>query len=260
MSTMLDINLIRDYLIAVGCRVQYPILVNAFKKHLCHPDPIVQGKVRTQFKDFVNRLATVNVENNMKFITLRPEFRPPAPDTRQQQQHKKPALQPNNQPQHTPNGSNNHAIRHTPVRTKSITSLSKQPNDQYHLMHNSSSLQPIDTIRRRWAIEACNCNYNKLLALLRKDPKLAPCKDIINGYTALHWAAKFGNTDIIKLIAGTYSVSVNIKSSAGHTPLHVAYMYNRLEVANLLIHNYQANPNIRDHSGKKPMQYCQTTK
>uniref|UniRef100_A0A6G1S571 SOWAHA-C winged helix-turn-helix domain-containing protein n=1 Tax=Aceria tosichella TaxID=561515 RepID=A0A6G1S571_9ACAR len=118
MSTMLDINLIRDYLIAVGCRVQYPILVNAFKKYLCHPDPIVQGKVRTKFKDFVNRLATVNVENNMKFITLKLEFRP---------------------------------------------------------QHRESSLQP----NKKWAIEACN--YNKLLALLRKDPKLAPCKDIMYG-------------------------------------------------------------------------------
>lgn len=122
---------------------------------------------------------------------------------------------------------------------------------------DSSSLQPIDTLRRRWAIEACNCNHNNLLALLREDPKLAPCKDIINGYTALHWAAKFGNTDIIKLIAGTYGVSANIKSGAGHTPLHVAYMFNRLEIVNLLLDSYQANSDIRDHSGKKPMQYWQ---
>jgi hypothetical protein len=187
MST-LDINAIKDYLIKVGCKVEYRNLVNAFKTHLYNPNPAIQGEVRTQFRDYVNRLATVNVENNMKFITLRPEFNPS---------------------------------------------------------------------RRRWIIEACSCNYNNLLALLREDPKLASSKDIINGYTALHWAAKFGNIDIIKLIAGTYGVSANIKSSAGHTPLHVAYMFNRLEVVNLLLENYHVNADIRDHSGKKPMQYWQ---
>lgn len=120
---------------------------------------------------------------------------------------------------------------------------------------DSSSLQPIDPLRRKWAIEACNCNYNGLLTLLRDDPKIASYRDIVNGYTALHWAAKFGNLDIIKLIAGTHGVSTNIKSSAGYTPLHVAYIFNRCDAADLLLKSYKANPNIRDHSGKRPMQY-----
>lgn len=192
----LDINAIRDYLFQVGCKIEYPILVNAFKKHLYNPDPDVQGKVRTQFKDYVNRLATVSLENNMKFIILRPEFTP------------------------------------------------------------SVNEQPIDPLRRKWVIEACRCNHNGLLALLRKDPKLASYKDIVNGYTALHWAAKFGNLDIIKLIAGNHGVSTNIKSSAGHTPLHVAYIFDRIDAANLLVNSYKANVDIRDHSGKRPRQYC----
>ena len=122
---------------------------------------------------------------------------------------------------------------------------------------DSSSLQPIDPLRRKWALEACNCNYNGLMTLLRDDPKLASCKDMVNGYTALHWAAKFGNLDIIKLMAGTHSVSANIKSSSGQTPLHIAYMFNRPEAVNLLLKSYNANPDIRDHSGKRPMQYWQ---
>jgi hypothetical protein len=239
MST-LDINSIRDYLIKVGCKVEYPILVNAFKKHLCNPDPEIQGRVRTQFKDYVNRLSTVNVENNMKFITLRPEFRP-----NESHQHKEPAKQVLvDSRQHQP------AVRQSPAPVKRTTSVLKQSNDQYHGIPKSENW-------RRWAIEACNCNYNNLLAMLRQDPKLAPCRDIVNGYTVLHWAAKFGNMDIIKLIAGAYGVSVNTKSNAGHTPLHVAYMFNRLEVAKLLLESYHADPNIRDHSGKKPMQYWQ---
>lgn len=125
---------------------------------------------------------------------------------------------------------------------------------------DSSSLQPTDPLRRRWALEASNCNYNGLIILLKEDPKLASHKDITNGYTALHWAAKFGNLDIIKLIAGTHNVSADMKSSAGYTPLHVAYMFNRYEVAELLQNSYKANPNIRDHSGKRPKQYGQQQK
>lgn len=30
--------------------------------------------------------------------------------------------------------------------------------------------------------------------------------------TALHWAAKHGNMDLVKMLAGTYSVNVNAKT------------------------------------------------
>lgn len=411
-------NAIRDYLLQVGYKIEYPILVNAFKKHLYNPDPNIQGHIRTQFKDYVNRLATVSLENNMKFIILRPEFRPPeqpqpqspkqpSPQQTQPQLHMQnnhPQLQPQHyqskqnqhsprtvdahqqqQPsapldvrdsvfmppppppqskqhyQHPPNypptpirrpDSQNslslrqetkdqslqmppprppprrrqstaslfkqvarpvektteindlakkspgrvkeHALKlnssfsfssnlHSPIPTRnsvmikehrlsrdsslggSLASVVLQRNGS-HLTNrsrsshrdeesDSSSLQPIDPLRRRWAIEACNCNYNGLLTLLREEPRLASYKDIVNGYTALHWAAKFGNLDIIKLIAGTHGVSPNTKSSAGYTPLHVANMFNRREAASLLSEIYKANPDIRDHSGKKAMQY-----
>lgn len=410
MST-LDINHIRDYLIKVGCKIEYPILVHAFKQHLYNPDPNVQGHVRTQFKDYVNRLATVSLENNMKFIILRPEFRPKDPQTVSDHSHELPA-RPQPQPQlqtqpqpkaqvqpqlHTqpaappvtkrsqslqlpdlrskelqmapdhslsmppppappppvtkrsqtlqrpeslnlsigtsgsldtppprppprrrqstaslfksspkpieksreihdlakksPGRVKEHALKFNsvtspndlnallPVRSSTMKEnrLSREPTitsvassflqrNSSHLSSrprsshredesDSSSLQPIDPLRRKWAIEACNCNYNGLLTLLREDPKVACYRDIVNGYTALHWAAKFGNLDIIKLIAGTHGVSTNIKSSAGYTPLHVAYIFDRCDAANLLLKSYKANPNIRDHSGKRPMQY-----
>lgn len=492
MST-LDINAIRDYLIQVGCKIEYPILVNAFKQYLYNPDPNVQGKVRTQFKDYVNRLATVSLENNMKFIILRPEFTPPleqqppknptvsksnsenkhpeasiktSPNSQQKQptivptqpidqskqsqqpnmilatpppipQHQKQVFDYSNNkqesppsipttplaqvpiyqqnlpsplvvqqrrlqqqshyppahitpPKHSPpqkqvqqTTSDNKSLFDTPDFGPSMTTTMPPPppppvTKRSHLMQrpeslnlspssscpmppprppprrrqstaslfkpspsksidktheiqdlakrstgrvkehalklnssasscdlnaliptrsntmkenrlsrdsnlgslssvvqrngshlttrsrsshredesDSSSLQPIDPLRRKWVIEACNCNYNGLLTLLRDDPKLASYKDIVNGYTALHWAAKFGNLDIIKLIAGTHGVSTNIKSSAGHTPLHVAYIFNRIEAANLLVKSYKANVDIRDHSGKRPRQYC----
>lgn len=535
----LDIDAIKSYLIKVGCKIEYPILVNAFKHCLYNPDPGVQGRIRTQFKDYVNRLATVSLENNMKFIILRPEFRPtsnqhdiehqinnvdhkPQPNkisietkrdvchvndrsqilapreilpnrlvlSPQQQNHVYPSSPirlstqvpdvpppiPRHQrsldvaqplsvssptrktplvhsPQSIPglngistpdkqpplshqtssqessaliqrlhsqraqqNPSNfdqpslprDQSIRQTqekrrgtvdraagsqdtidhgkttdsedttiappssdPVastranyiaqisgssRTNSldatqmppprppprrrqsnaslfnnqVSMISKKPVESQsnhelsdlakkslgrvrehalklnstsvgdiqsmsnlvksHSMReprlsrdsfmcsissasqrlgynpsmrsrsshredesDSSSFQPIDQLRRKWTTEACNCNYNGLVTLLREDPKLASYKDTV-GYTALHWAAKVGNLDIIRLVAGTYGVSPDMKSNAGYTPLHIAYMFGKNEAANLLLNSYNANPMIRDFSGKRPQQ------
>lgn len=544
MAEQLNMDAIKNYLIKVGYKIEYPILVNAFKQHLYNPDAQTQGKIRTQFKDYVNRLATVSLENNMKFINLRPEFRTPdsadgktsgkdaiasnntapsvKPKTRLEQkqpltQHNHhqmsrptpPAITvPRSQTTTTPTQSspkqNSVAVQHSPsfeirhdskastpqiyqVQHQSINNdqynqhlqtyqhqqqqlrsspsqvspaimqsmqqhfqyplpptipsprqpappvlqprfqssdqhVSPQPQPQRQLLpivnastrtsseslqeplsnqlspasaqanlhlrqqqhhrsdsldtgtrtslmmppppprppprrrqsnvslfkpsptkqpieksrgelhdlarrglgrvkehalklnsstsssdlsalmpmrnnsmkenrlsrdlnnlgnhasalqrnsshltnrsrsshredeSDSSSLQPTDPLKRRWALEASNCNYNGLITLLKDDPKLASHKDIINGYTALHWAAKFGNLDIIKLIAGTHNVSANIKSSAGFTPLHVAHMFNRYEVVELLQKSYKADPNIRDHSGKRAKQYGQ---
>ncbi|XP_059484022.1 uncharacterized protein LOC132201680 [Neocloeon triangulifer] len=70
---------------------------------------------------------------------------------------------------------------------------------------------------------------------------------------ALHWAAKHGNLDVIKLIAGAYQVNPNIRS--GLTPLHLAVQFGHDEVRDLLIRVYGADPDIRDFSGKKPEHY-----
>ena len=57
--------------------------------------------------------------------------------------------------------------------------------------------------------------------MLQEDPLLAKSKDFTNGYTALHWAAKRGNLDLVKLLVGNYEVDVNAKTHGGYTPLHL---------------------------------------
>ena len=66
--------------------------------------------------------------------------------------------------------------------------------------------------------------------MLREDPRLAKAKDFITGYTALHWAAKHGNLDLVKLLAGQYQVDVNVKSHGGYTPLHLSCQFSHQEV------------------------------
>ena len=69
-----------------------------------------------------------------------------------------------------------------------------------------------------------------LVKMLREDPRLAKAKDFITGYTALHWAAKHGNLDLVKLLAGQYQVDVNVKSHGGYTPLHLSCQFSHQEV------------------------------
>lgn len=47
--------------------------------------------------------------------------------------------------------------------------------------------------------------------MLNENPKLVRHRDLASGYTALHWAAKHGNNDMVKLIAGTFRAQVNVK-------------------------------------------------
>lgn len=85
--------------------------------------------------------------------------------------------------------------------------------------------------------------------------RAAPPADFTSGYTGLHWAAKHGNMDMVKLLAGTYQAHVNVKTHGGYTPLHIAAQNNHQDVFDLLVQAYKADANLRDYAGKKPRQY-----
>ena len=119
-------------------------------------------------------------------------------------------------------------------RPKSRTGSTIKDNDD----NDSGSVQTLDPLRKKWIISASNCDYNSLVMCLKEEPKLSAFKDFTNGYTALHWAAKFAKPDIIKLIAGSYNVNPNIKSHGGYTPLHLAAMSQKEAVMDLLIKAY----------------------
>jgi hypothetical protein len=107
---------------------------------------------------------------------------------------------------------------------------------------------------REWILTAVRLDYPALNKLAQENPSLVKRRDI-NGYTALHWAAKAGHVELVKLLAGTYRSDVNAKSNGGYTPLHLSSMFGRQEVYDILVKTYNADANMRDHSGKKPMQY-----
>ncbi|KAK5642839.1 hypothetical protein RI129_009006 [Pyrocoelia pectoralis] len=98
-----------------------------------------------------------------------------------------------------------------------------------------------------WLVTAAKGDYQELAKLASDEPRLVKLK------TVLHWGAKHGNEDIIKLFAGKYKADVNSKT--GYTPLHMAVQFGHRKVFNLLVEVYRADPNIRDFSGRKPTQY-----
>nr|XP_012146169.1 PREDICTED: ankyrin repeat domain-containing protein SOWAHB isoform X3 [Megachile rotundata] len=122
---------------------------------------------------------------------------------------------------------------------------------------SASVASQLDGKSREWLVRAAQGDYQALAKLAAEEPRLARLKDPTS-YTALHWAAKHGDENIVKLIAGTYKdyiKSVNETTNGGYTPLHIAMQFDHENIFNLLVQVYGANQEIRDYSGKKARQY-----
>lgn len=119
---------------------------------------------------------------------------------------------------------------------------------------------PLESSEHQWMVTSASGRWGLLYGLLLNDAHLAEKKDFISGFTALHWAAKCGNHEILcKIIdrsrdAGK-GVDINSKSYAGYTPLHIAAIHGQEYIIVILVSEYGANRDIRDNSGKKAHHY-----
>ncbi|RLU17573.1 hypothetical protein DMN91_009809 [Ooceraea biroi] len=122
---------------------------------------------------------------------------------------------------------------------------------------DSASVTPqLDGKSREWLVRMAQGDYQALAKLAAEEPRLARLKSLCVLQMALHWAAKHGKEDIIKLIAGTYKDHImSVNEITGYTPLHIAMQFGHENIFNLLVQVYGANQEIRDYSGKKPRQY-----
>ncbi|XP_050521383.1 ankyrin repeat domain-containing protein SOWAHB isoform X2 [Daktulosphaira vitifoliae] len=128
---------------------------------------------------------------------------------------------------------------------------SSKTNDNDRDEEDTISMTSLDPKSKEWIVKSAQCDYQALAKMASDNPKIVKFK------TALHWAAKHGHMDLVKMLAGTYGANVNDKT--GHTPCHIAMQFGHEEVYKILVESYGADPNVRDWSGRKPRQY-QTNK
>ncbi|KAL0162008.1 hypothetical protein M9458_041404 [Cirrhinus mrigala] len=127
-----------------------------------------------------------------------------------------------------------------------------EPKDSHHY--------PLDPVEHEWLVKSASGQWNQVYGLLLKDGHLAEKKDFMSGFTALHWAVKCGNAEMVCRIIELsrecdHGVDVNVKSNGGYTPLHIAAIHDQFSMIKLLIRKYGANRNVRDNCGKKPYHY-----
>ncbi|CAH8660954.1 unnamed protein product [Schistosoma bovis] len=120
---------------------------------------------------------------------------------------------------------------------------------------NSTSILPMTQEQKDWLLAIVDCDQPKMTRMLNQHPELAVWKTSINGYTALHYAAKYGDCAAIRLLLGNYHVQVDAQSCEGMTPLHLAAANGNEDVIFLLTSVYKARTDIRDFCGRLPSAY-----
>lgn len=119
---------------------------------------------------------------------------------------------------------------------------------------------PLQPLVHEWLVKCAAGLWGQIYALLLQDTGLAQRKDFMSGFTALHWAAKGGNSEMMhKLIDAAEKrgahIDINSKAHGGYTPLHIAAIHGHTEVMVLLVRGYGADVNTRDNDGKKALHY-----
>ncbi len=76
-------------------------------------------------------------------------------------------------------------------------------------------------------------NFSKSKALLKANPDLVFSKDQY-GYTPLHWAALYGNRDVVELLLAK-GAKVNATDNDRMTPLHLVAKNDQKETAKLVL-------------------------
>jgi hypothetical protein len=95
----------------------------------------------------------------------------------------------------------------------------------------------LDPIEREWLLCSSTSTTHSVQKMLERDASLANKKDFINGYTGLHWAAKTGNENTLKLLLDC-GADIHAKTHEGQTALHLAAKHGHDEIVHTLVEVY----------------------
>ncbi|KAM4545073.1 ankyrin repeat domain-containing protein SOWAHA [Odontesthes bonariensis] len=133
--------------------------------------------------------------------------------------------------------------------------VSEEPRDS-----RTASTVPLEQAEHEWLVKCASGHWNQVHGLLLRDSQLAEKKDFMSGFTALHWAAKWGNSKMLDKIISIsrqegVDVDINVRAHGGYTPLHIAALHDQAYIMAMLVGEYGANVSIRDNCGKKAYHY-----
>lgn len=142
-------------------------------------------------------------------------------------------------------------LRRSTKSTKASTDLKE---------NRGPSTVPLEQTEHEWLVKCASGHWSQVYGLLLRDSQLAEKKDFMSGFTALHWAAKCGNSNMLEKIIelskqGGVEVDVNAKTHGGYTPLHIAALHDQEYILAMLVGEYGANPRIRDNCGRRAYHY-----
>lgn len=140
-------------------------------------------------------------------------------------------------------------------RSVKSTKASEEPKET-----RVPSLVPLEQSEHEWLVKCAAGHWSQVYGLLLRDNQLAEKRDFMSGFTALHWAAKCGNSEmLVKIIdlskQGGVDIDINAKTHGGYTPLHIAALHDQEYIMAMLVGEHGADPSIRDNCGKKAYHY-----
>ncbi|XP_039519443.1 ankyrin repeat domain-containing protein SOWAHA-like [Pimephales promelas] len=175
---------------------------------------------------------------------------------------------PQDQTRRNPSGTTDSERERQWRRTTTDGEVSDSPQVRRHFKTPKPADEPkeqsepfsLDPAEHEWLVKSAAGQWSHVYGLLLKDAQLAEKKDFTSGFTALHWAAKSGNTDMVRNIIQVsrrkgHGVDIDAKSNGGYTALHIAAIHTHTALIDVLVREYGANGNIRDNCGKKPYHY-----